>query len=176
MGAGHFSRVGYLFFVPQCERRFVIEDSNEVTRATRFIFIGAAALVGIPIAGCVALLIVLRLAETATWSFPPLKHVENRVELSNGGALLIDAVEQRGFRSDGWTVNAGYLAPGREQVEKGLQPQPDDLRRGSLGGRLARTDRGSMSVQRRALGGLSSLTFRMSALGFRWPITRPSPP
>ncbi len=55
---------------------------------------------------------------TGAWPFEPLKRTETDLPLSNGGVVQVEAVEQRGFRSDGWSVYARYLPPGGEKFEK----------------------------------------------------------
>ena len=48
----------------------------------------------------------------------PLEKRNHEIALSNGGVVRIEAVEQRGFRSDGWTVSATYRPPAGLELER----------------------------------------------------------
>jgi hypothetical protein len=68
---------------------------------------------------CAGILVTgMYLAMAGKWPFKPLEKRRHEIALSNGGKVEIEAIEQRGFRGDGWTVYARYQPPGGEAVER----------------------------------------------------------
>lgn len=48
---------------------------------------------------------------TGVWPFAPLERVTEELVLENGGKIVIQGKEDRGFGSDGFIFEAGYLPP-----------------------------------------------------------------
>ena len=63
------------------------------------------------------LVLILALLVLGGCSAKPLERKTNDILLSNGATLRIEAVEQRGFRSDGWSVTASYMPAGSNDLE-----------------------------------------------------------
>lgn len=86
-------------------------------RRTKVALICLGGTACLAVVGYVALIAALKMALSGTWPFSPLNRIENEIPLANGGVVQIVAVEQREFRSDGWTVHAGYRPQGSDSVE-----------------------------------------------------------
>lgn len=89
-----------------------------MNRKIKIVLICLVAVVGLSIAGFCALMAAMYLDVTGSWPFKPLDRIKNEIHLSNGGTVLVKAIEQREFRSDGWSVNAQYKPPGNQAVER----------------------------------------------------------
>jgi hypothetical protein len=80
-----------------------------VKRRTKILLAALALCLVLPVVGYVALMATLHRALSGSWPFTPLERIENRIDLPNGSFVQIEAIEQRGFRSDGWSVYATYF-------------------------------------------------------------------
>ncbi len=80
-------------------------------RSVKIALLTLIALVVLPAIAICILMIAGYLGMAGSWPFKPLEKRHHEVALSNGGIVRIEAVEQRGFRSDGWTVYARYKPP-----------------------------------------------------------------
>jgi hypothetical protein len=87
-------------------------------RSVKITLITLIALVVLPALGFCILMTALYLATAGSWPFTPLDKRTHEIALTNGGTVRIEAVEQRGFRSDGWTVYARYQPPGGLGLER----------------------------------------------------------
>jgi len=89
-----------------------------MSRGLKIVLIAVAGIVLVPILALILGWTALVLDGSGKWPFDPLERVENTLSLSNGGLLEIEAIEQRGPRSDGWTVYARYWASEAGQLEE----------------------------------------------------------
>ncbi len=87
-------------------------------RSVKITLLTLIALVVLPALGFCIFMTVVYLGTAGKWPFKPLEERTYEIALSNGGIVRIAAVEQRGFRSDGWTVSARYKPPGDLELER----------------------------------------------------------
>ena len=89
-----------------------------MNRVLKYILVTILIIVAVPIAVFyLYLFVVMPRHNEGSWPFKPLDQTENTIDLSNGGVIRIEAIEQRGFRSDGWSVSAQYRAPRSSMYE-----------------------------------------------------------
>ncbi len=89
-----------------------------MSRGFKIVLIIVAGIVFLPVLTLFLGWAALVLNGSGKWPFDPLERVENTISLSNGGLVKIEAIEQRGPRSDGWTVYARYLFAETGQLEE----------------------------------------------------------
>lgn len=77
--------------------------------------------VGVALTGtliCLGLYLLVYLSVAGIWPFEPLMRKTNQIKLPNGGVMIINAIEDRGPRSEEWRVSAEYQDPDSLEMEK----------------------------------------------------------
>lgn len=86
-------------------------------RELKIILLALAGLVAVLALLYLAIWVVIYWALAGIWPFPPLEHVTKQLVLENGGKILIEGQEDRGFGSDGFIFEASYLPPNNQMNE-----------------------------------------------------------
>ena len=87
-------------------------------RTVKVTLLATGALTALAVLGFVVLITGEYLALAGYWPFTPLERRKYDIALPNGAEVRIEAIEQRGFRSDGWTVYASYVQAGMSEPER----------------------------------------------------------
>lgn len=86
-------------------------------RKLKIILLALAGLVGALALLYGAMWVIVYWALAGIWPFSPLEHVTEQLGLENGGKILIEGQEERGFGSDGFMFEASYLPPNSQTPE-----------------------------------------------------------